>query len=255
MEKLLNAIYGFELIVLSYFIAYTVFPQFRACIHRGIDTFVKWSGFISLCLSLSILMINLMFNQKLNNQIMLEHVFKWQLLLAISMNIIAFHTSFRPFITSLLIAALSYKAYFFKVETVDLILFTSFSISMLNSVFYHLNRYSKHLGIQSILSCLILTISLIAIYNQDYILLLLKANKLSYKFYKIYGLLCLSGSIIGLVSFIMPRLLGLSLFILPMVLSLFFMYTGTQILLVIFFLLLFLSAISWTIGFNQKQVV
>ena len=223
-----------NLIVLSYFIAYTVFPQFRACVHNGINTFVKWSGFTSLCLSLSILMINLLFNQKLNNQIMLNHTFKWQILLAISMNIIAFHNAFRPIITSLLIAGFSYKAYLFKVEAVDLILFTSFSVAMLNSIFYHLNRYSSHLGIQSILSCLILTISLVAIYHQDYILLLLKANKLNYKFYKIYVLLGILGSIVGLVSFIMPRLLGLSLFILPMVLSLFFMYTGTEILLVIF---------------------
>ena len=130
---MLNAIYGFELIVLSYFIAYTVFPQFRACVHNGINTFVKWSGFTSLCLSLSILMINLLFNQKLNNQIMLNHTFK---VADIISYIDEYHSfkCFRPIITSLLIAGFSYKAYLFKVEAVDLILFTSFSVAMLNSI-------------------------------------------------------------------------------------------------------------------------
>lgn len=253
MEKLLNVVYGFELIALSFFIAYTVFPYFRACIHNGIDTFVKWSGFTCLCLSLSILMINLLFSQKLSGDIILSHTLKWHISLAILLNLLAFNTSLRPFITTILLAGFSYKAYLFKLESVDLILFFSFSLSMINSIFFYLNRYSKHLGIQSILSCLILTISLVAIYNHDYVLLVMKANRLNYMFYKLYILLGILGSIIGLVSFIMPNLLGLSLFILPMVLSLFFMYTGTEIL--VFFLLLFLSAISWTIGFNQKQVV
>ena len=254
-ENLLKAIYGFELVVLTFFIAYTIFPYFKKCIHDGIDTLIKWSGFTALCISMSILLFNLLFNHKVNNQIQIDHVYKWQLSIALMLNFLSFHRNTRPLWTSILISTFLYKAYLFPIKVGDLVLFTCFSISLFNSLFYFLNRYKRDLGIQTILSLFVIVISIVGLYNHAYVLSLVKSNNFDSILYKAYVLYGITATCIGLVTFIIPGLMSMCLFILPMVLSLLFMYTGAELLLVTFTILLFLSAISWTVGFNQKQVI
>ena len=108
----------------------------KKCIHDGIDTLIKWSGFTALCISMSILLFNLLFNHKVNNnQIQIDHVYKWQLSIALMLNFLSFHRNTRPLWTSILISTFLYKAYLFPIKVGDLVLFTCFSISLFNSLF------------------------------------------------------------------------------------------------------------------------
>ena len=251
----MNAIYGFELIVLSFFIAYTIFPTFKLSIHKGIDTFVKWSGFISLCVSMSILLINLLFNQKVSGQLLVSHTLKWHIILAVVFNLASFDLRLRSFFTGLLLIGISIKAYYFETNLGDELIFASVAIAFLNSLFSGINKYSSNFNVQAILSLFVLAASFIAFYNHALILKIIRYQQGSYAIYKTYILLCILGSVVGMVSFVLPRLLSLSLFVLPMVLSLLFMYTGGETLVVMFNMLLFFTGIMWTFGYNQKQVI
>ena len=170
MQNLVSAIFGFEILVLSLFIAYTIFPGFKDCIIKGINIFVKWSGFIALCISVSTLLINLMFNSNISSKVSINHITSWQLLLAIGFNLFAFDLRLRSFFSLVLIALFSIKAYFFNTSIGDQIVFTALTISFLNSLFSDLNKFSPNFTVQSILSLAVLLLSLAAFLSSSKIL-------------------------------------------------------------------------------------
>ena len=123
---------------------------------------------------MSILLINLLFNQKVSGQLLVSHTLKWHIILAVVFNLASFDLRLRSFFTGLLLIGISIKACTLKLilETDILLLWR---VAFLNSLFSGINKYGSDFNVQAILSLFVLAASFIAFYNHAYI----EDNKIS----------------------------------------------------------------------------